>query len=324
MDVIDTATGAVLCQQESCRTLAQTLLQSGITNPSQGQVTCPEPVCFDRSTTACRVTSTMTTSETAYAACFNHHPASKEEPLLAERVPMTELRSGDRVLSHTDGTKMIDHVLFNQHVKATRSHTPMLRLVLEEGDSELRVTPDHVIMVDGKWQPARMAVAGSSLTNADGKFVRVRSVSLVTGGVINPVTASGTILAAGKEGSPFLASTYGEWIADRVLPRTAHSFLSEVLITAYPQATQDFYDSLIEPMFPDTDASWRYLLEVILEWTPNFWFKMVFALGDLAVSFCFLCFALLTYVGGIGTAVLGLALALVCCRACTAPKRKVH
>ena len=74
------------------------------------------------------------------------------------------------------------------------------------------VTPSHVIMVDGAFLPAREAKVGAALSAGV-----ITKVTETAGSVINPVTASGTILAAGPTGAPVLASVYGEWIADYFL-----------------------------------------------------------------------------------------------------------
>merc|ERR1712072_734894 len=69
-----------------------------------------------------------------------------------------------------------------------------------------------------------------------------------TGGIINPLTASGTILAA-TDGAAVLASAYPDWIATFMLglnyyplPYSLSSMISYVL----PGLTQEFYDAKLE------------------------------------------------------------------------------
>merc|ERR1712060_302230 len=114
----------------------------------------------------------------------------------------TELRAGDLVLSSADS---ISRVVVNQHVSA-QGVSAMVKL--DFGVGSLEVTPDHVIKANGAFMAAREVVAGSMLGERE-----VKLVSRSFDGVINPITVAGTILAAGKEGMPVVATSYPEWIA---------------------------------------------------------------------------------------------------------------
>ena len=148
---------------------------------------------------------------------------------------MVDLRAGDHVLSSATSTT---RVVVNEHVAPTSGAAKLLtityagalppsRLSLSRRASSQRVrrtggslsvTPDHVLNLDGTHVPARRAVAGASLLNARGDALPIHRVSLGAGGIINPITADGRILAADKgAATPVVATVWGEWIADLLL-----------------------------------------------------------------------------------------------------------
>merc|ERR1719149_163795 len=102
------------------------------------------------------------------------------------------------------------------------------------------LTPDHVLELDGEWAPAREAKAGSRLSNG-------RTVERVTdarSGIINPLTASGTILANGV-----VASVYPEWISTHMLSSKLYPLplsACNLLTYLFPAPAQTFYDAAIE------------------------------------------------------------------------------
>jgi len=107
----------------------------------------------------------------------------------------------------------------------------------------LTLTPDHVLSLDDQWLPARLAQAGTRLSNG----AIVHSVSATTQGIINPLTSTGTILADGV-----LASVYPEWIASHMLSSTVYPLplsACNILAAAFPQSAQAFYDAALEPIF---------------------------------------------------------------------------
>ena len=79
---------------------------------------------------------------------------------------------------------------FAQH--AAVSFKSSLLLIGTEAATPLSITPDHVLSVDGKFVPAQRVIVGSKLSEHE-----VVSVTLTTGAVINPLTASGKILTQG-------------------------------------------------------------------------------------------------------------------------------
>ena len=68
---------------------------------------------------------------------------------------------------------------------------------------------------------------------------------------ISPLTRSGTILAAGREGSPVVASCFPEWVANLVVDSRAFPLpfaLSTAAAHLFPAAVQAFYDDALEPL----------------------------------------------------------------------------
>jgi hypothetical protein len=100
------------------------------------------------------------------------------------------------------------------------------------------VTPDHVIAINGRFVAARQATVGASLSAG-----KVTSVAETTGRIINPVTASGTILAYDKNGgAPVFSSTHPEWIAGFVLAAPTFSLVgTRVASRLAPAATHAVY-----------------------------------------------------------------------------------
>jgi len=202
--------------------------------------------CFARgSTTACRVTRGTSAAE-AFPQCFGDAPSTT-----AEAVLMSSLTAGDLVLA---SPASVTRVLLNQHVPSkSTSHF----VTLHFGGGELALTPDHVLELDGEWAPAREAKAGSRLSNG-------RTVERVTdarSGIINPLTASGTILANGV-----VASVYPEWISTHMLSSKLYPLplsACNLLTYLFPAPAQTFYDAAIEPLFDGGRATYRKYLEVV-------------------------------------------------------------
>ena len=175
-------------------------------------------------------------TETAYAATPKAKEAADDTPCFGrdtyaigvngEPVAMASLRSGDYVM---DGPDSFTRVIVNQASMSTcptayrlrilggegggarspnmQCLTPLvatfaqhaavsfkssLLLIGTEAATPLSITPDHVLSVDGKFVPARRVIVGSKLSEHE-----VVSVTLTTGAVINPLTASGKILTQG-------------------------------------------------------------------------------------------------------------------------------
>jgi len=151
---------------------------------------------------------------------------------------MSELRAGDLVL---DSKNSVTRVVVNQHVHSDSiSHI----LYIQHEGGHLSITPDHMLFVDGDLRPARTITNGASLSGC-----KVHPVTSGRSGIINPITASGLILAASTSGQPILAATGSEWLADVMLSSYSQHTLSYALASAFPAIVQRFYDSVLEPVF---------------------------------------------------------------------------
>ena len=185
------ATGFDTWCRESCQgTGQQAFLDKGA---------CP---CFSKeSTTACRVDEAAATPTDAFSACF-----TKTSDPAAARVPMADLRTGDRVLTSTDGSLSTTRVVVNQHASAD-TKAEMITLHMANGRTALSLTPSHAIYVDGELVAASDAKVGSLLTTAEGKKTKITRVVRNVATIINPVTTTGTILAS-DHGPPVLAASH--------------------------------------------------------------------------------------------------------------------
>lgn len=163
--------------------------------------------CFAKeASTACLAFGDATPAA-AYAQCYE---GAAEES--AKLVLMKELTAGDRVLTITEGLLAITRVVVNQHAHSDKS-APMLTLHTSQG--AVSMTPDHAVFVDGALVAASEAKAGSVLTTAEGE-VAVTRVTKSEAGIINPVTATGTILGSDAS-APILAASHPIWIAPLML-----------------------------------------------------------------------------------------------------------
>ena len=200
-----------------------------------------EKPCFARSTTACRLVDTYASTTAAFGACFG----DDANPAVAERVPMASLASGDLVLSSPHATT---RVLVNQHRGVIKAAS-MVQISHTTGT--LTLTPDHMLLVDGAYQPARNVKPGSRLEPAS----IVTAVAATNDAIVSPLTRSSTILAAGREGGPVVASCFPEWVANLVVDSRAFPLpfaLSTAAAHLFPAAVQAFYDDALEPLL---DAS---------------------------------------------------------------------
>mmetsp|Transcript_26176 Transcript_26176/g.43309 ORF Transcript_26176/g.43309 Transcript_26176/m.43309 type:complete len:497 (-) Transcript_26176:358-1848(-) len=191
--------------------------------------------CFARTDThACLLHGEGVTAASAFSQCFLGH-----EQTTANRVLMSSLKAGDIVLSdaqHATG------VVVNQHARVERAAQ---MLTLHHSGGQLTLTPDHVLYLDGAWLPARAAKAGSRLSNG----LKVTAITFGTQAIINPITASGSILAAGPNDQPIVAATANEWLSDILLSGYPKYTLSFKLASAYPALVQAYYDAVLEPFF---------------------------------------------------------------------------
>merc|ERR1719345_564860 len=208
--------------------------------------TCPggadEEPCFSREAEACRVLDTSVAPSAAFRACFDE-PA----PTVAERVKMTALTGGDYVLSAgKDQAYEFTRVIVNQH-KLNEKRSSILKIA--HADGEIELTPDHVLLVDGQWAAAHTVQVGSSLSGS-----KVTAISHGVAGVINPVTVSGMIVAAGATGGPVVSSAYPEWIATYMLEQNNGYYplpvsMSNALAYLFPATAQAYWDEVLEHAF---------------------------------------------------------------------------
>lgn len=175
-------------------------------SPSPFIYTGPDACFAKEASTACLAFGDATPAA-AYAQCYE---GAAEES--AKLVLMKELTAGDRVLTITEGLLAITRVVVNQHAHADKS-APMLTLHTSQG--AVSMTPDHAVFVDGALVAASEAKAGSVLTTAEGE-VAVARVTKSEAGIINPVTATGTILASDAS-APILAASHPIHIAPLML-----------------------------------------------------------------------------------------------------------
>lgn len=156
----------------------------------------------------------------AYAQCFEQEP-----PTSAVLVPMVDVVAGDTVLSdkHTSA-----QIIANQHRQAQHAKTTLL--TLHHSSGKLTVTPDHVVFCDGRFMAAREVKLGSKL---DGQ--EVDAITSSAGGVVNAVTTTGTILAAGGVGGlPIMVTTSGEGLSDVMLSGYPSFSASVLFAQAFP------------------------------------------------------------------------------------------
>lgn len=206
---------------------------------------CPasadEP-CFSREAEACRILDTSVPPSAAFLACFDE-PATT----VAERVKMTALTGGDYVLSAgKDQAYEFTRVIVNQH-KLNEKRSSILKIAHDNGEIEL--TPDHVLLVDGQWAAAHTVKVGSSLSGS-----KVTAISHGVSGIINPVTVSGMIVAAGATGRPVVSSAYPEWIAEYMLEQNNGYYplpvsMSNMLAYLFPATAQAYWDEVLEHAF---------------------------------------------------------------------------
>ena len=202
-------------------------------------------LCFARTTTACRLVDTSATVVAAFQACFGNDVAST--PAVAERVAMASLVAGDVVLASPHATS---RVLVNQHRAVTKAAS---MVTISHTTGTLTLTPDHMLLVDGTYQPARNAKPGSRLEGLPASIVA--AVAATNEAIVSPLTRSSTILAAGREGGAVVASCFPEWVAPLVVDSRAFPLpfaLSTAAAHLFPAAVQAFYDDALEPLL---DAS---------------------------------------------------------------------
>ena len=226
-----------------------TTVERRMVDPASGSVSpttdTEDAPCFSGDMTACRLVSSAVSPMEAYDQCFFGAPA-----ITAERVLMTALVAGDVVLA--DG-KTSTRVVVNQHVGAGKTSAV---ITIRHTEGSLSLTPDHVIELDGAFIASREAAAGATLSSG----ATVTAVSLGVSGIINPHTASGTILAADGVGKPVVAATGNEWLSSWLLSGYPKYTLTYSLAAAFPAAVQQYYNDIVEHMSLGTLAKFAHAL----------------------------------------------------------------
>ena len=95
---------------------------------------------------------------------------------------------------------------------------------------------------------------GSSLSGST-----VTAISRGVGGVVNPVTANGLIVAAGPTGGAVVSSAYPEWIAEYMLKENNGVYplpvsISNGLAYLFPATAQALWDEVLEDAFAANQA----------------------------------------------------------------------
>ena len=240
-----------------------------------------ESPCFAAATTtACKILLPAATAKEAYSRCYQDTLLSD----LASLVPMVALSAGDTVLAaDAEGTLSLERIVVNQHKGNTRTSS---FIELHHSAGILTLTPDHVLVIDGSFAPSRDAMPGSTLTLAGGTLATVKHLANTFGAITNPVTASGTILAAGLTGEPVVAATHPEWSAAFMMSRQAPLPLFYALSATFPATTQAYYEAVLEPLF---DALGHHLQPAAL--TASTLILPLYA-ADAAAALGFIAFAL--------------------------------
>eukprot|EP00966_Prymnesium_polylepis_P088586 2050239-Prymnesium_polylepis.1 len=269
------------------------------TSPPPGASSDDAP-CFDRdTTTACRLTNAEASPALAFEHCFGGSPADDADAV-ARRVLMTSLVSGDIVLADE---ATVTTVVVNQHRESSKASS-MITLHDDHGPI-LSVTPDHALFVDGTIAPASDVKRGSILTAGR----RVEAVTTSLGGIVNPHTVTGTILAAhGTTTSmPVVAATAGYWIASVVLSSYPPYTLSFHIAHTFPNTVQSYWDAWLEPSLDAVVP----VLAAHKESAPAWLVGLTLVLGDLLLAVGFLAFFLSTdcAMAGVCTALLAQRLA---------------
>lgn len=118
------------------------------------------------------------------------------------------------------------------------------------------------------------------------------------GGIINPLTTSGMIMADGV-----LASTYPEWIAGFMLGRTTAS-ASSLVSFLFPATTQAYYDAHLEQHFQASFSS----LESLAANLPAPLIALTMVVIDLVVAAGFVAFSVSSVQSLVALIALGAAL----------------
>ena len=161
-------------------------------------------------------------------------------------------------------------------------------------------------MADGRFVAARDVKVGSVLTPQ----ATVTEVTESVEAVINPLTANSQILAAGLEGTPIVAATHPEWIAEVLLSSIYPLPLSlcSALSYFFPQRVQAFYDQLLEPFNNAMSGRFKDGKELVTQPAA----LLIIALFDLVFGGAFVGYSLAGIEGGL--ALVAVVVAFRMCR----------
>ena len=149
-----------------------------------------------------------------------------------------------------------------------------------------------VLHLNGAFMPAREAKVGDHLVNANLTPLKIERISSSFGPIVNPITANGKILAADARGvgSPIIAATANEWLADVLLSGYPQYTLSFSLAAAFPITVQAYYDAWLEPFFNAAVPSLQ-VAKVAFPWPIV---AVTLVIGDLFLAVGLALFALLS------------------------------
>lgn len=144
--------------------------------------------------------------------CFPHDATVELDS--GKSITMMELKIGDRVL--VSGSGQFSEVFAFSH-QDTASVSAFLRVTTETRRS-IKLTPGHIIYINGEAKTANSAIEGDLLTTHEGVMEKISDITIVKAqGLYNPQTLTGDIVV-----NDILATT---WTAG-VEPVTATSMLS--------------------------------------------------------------------------------------------------
>mmetsp|Transcript_26182 Transcript_26182/g.48830 ORF Transcript_26182/g.48830 Transcript_26182/m.48830 type:complete len:182 (+) Transcript_26182:226-771(+) len=118
-------------------------------------------------------------------------------------VTMKDLNVGDHILSSNGNYEPV-YAFAHQDKTSSAKYIEIHSL---GGSSPLKVSEDHLVLVNGHYIPAKDIQVGSLLNDASGSTVTVRKVK--TGvdakGLYAPLTPSGTLLVNGIQASSYIS-----------------------------------------------------------------------------------------------------------------------
>lgn len=116
----------------------------------------------------------------------------------SDPVHMKDLKLGDEVLTCTG--------MFETVYSFGHRHETMESTFLQFLPSNLEISKDHMLKIDGRYIPASQVQIGDQLEVASGEFVIIKGIqTVIRKGAYAPFTASGTILVSNIKVSNYIA-----------------------------------------------------------------------------------------------------------------------